>query len=82
VHQCHQHGKLLAAICHTPWILVFAGIMAGKRATGLVPARDNLINAGASYKDLPVVRDRSLITSRAPNDLSEFRLEIIQSLAE
>ena len=56
--------------------------MAGKRATGLVPARDNLINAGASYKDLPVVRDRSLITSRAPNDLSEFRLEIIQSLAE
>lgn len=80
VRQCHQHGKVLAAICHAPWILISAGIMSGKRATGLVAVRDDLINAGAKYEDLPVVRDGNLVTSRAPNDLPEFCQAIIQAL--
>jgi protease I len=82
VRHCHQQGKLLTAICHAPWILISAGIMAGRRATGLAVVRDDLVNAGAKYEDLPAVRDGHLITTRAPNDLPEFCLEIIQALAE
>lgn len=82
VRECHRRGKLLAAICHAPWILISAGIMAGRRATGVAAIRDDLINAGASYEDLPVVRDGNLITSRTPNDLPEFCREIIDALSE
>ncbi len=82
VRECHQRGKLLAAICHAPWVLISAGIIAGKRATGLVAVRDDLKNAGAEYLDLPVVRDGNIITSRAPNDLPDFCREIIAALAE
>jgi protease I len=56
--------------------------MAGKRATGLVAIRDDLINAGAKYEDVPVLRDGNPITSRASNDLPESCLEIITGLAE
>jgi len=82
VRQCHQRGKLLAAICHAPWVLISAGIMAGRRATGLIAVRDDLINAGAEYVDEPAVRDGNIITSRAPNDLPEFCQEIIKALTE
>jgi protease I len=82
VHQCHGQGKVLAAICHGPWVFISAGIMGGKRATGLIAVRDDLINAGAKFLDLPAVRDGNIITSRAPNDLPEFCQEIIRALAE
>ncbi len=81
VRECHHRGKLLAAICHAPWVLISAGLMAGKRATGLVAVRDDLKNAGAEYLDLPVVRDGNIITSRGPNDLPEFCREIISALS-
>jgi protease I len=81
VRQCNEQGKLLAAICHGPWVFISAKVVAGKRLTGLVAVRDDIINAGAEYVDAPVVRDGNLITSRAPNDLPDFCLEIIQALS-
>jgi protease I len=80
--ECHALGKVVAAICHAPWVLISAGILRGRRATGVVALRDDLINAGAEYLDEPVVVDGNLITSRAPNDLPEFCAAIIQTLSE
>lgn len=82
VRDCYQQGKVVAAICHGPWVLISAGILQGKRATGLIAIRDDLINVGAINSDEPVVRDGRLITSRMPDDLPEFCLEIIQVLAD
>ena len=81
VRQCHRDERLLAAICHAPWILISAGIMAGRRATAFAALRDDLINAGAQFVDEPVVRDGHVITSRTPNDLPEFCREIIGALS-
>jgi len=72
---------MIAAICYGPWVLISAGIMSGKRATGLVAVKDDLINAGTDFVDEPVVRDGNIITSRAPNDLPVFCLEIIKVLS-
>jgi protease I len=80
VRQCNQQGKLLAAICHGPWIFISAGIMAGKKATGYVAVRDDLVNAGAEFVDVPAVRDGNIITGRVPDDLPEFCQEIIKAL--
>ena len=81
VRECHRQGKLLAAICHGPWVLISAGIMEGKRATGYIAVRDDLVNAGAEFVDVPAVRDGNIVTGRVPDDLPEFCQEIIMALA-
>jgi len=82
VRACHQRGKLLAAICHGPWVLISAGIMKGRRATGYAAVHDDLVNAGAELVDVPAVRDGNIVTGRVPDDLPEFCQEIIQALSE
>jgi protease I len=81
VRACYRQGKVLAAICHGPWVLISAGIMEGKQATGYVAVRDDLINAGADFVDVPAVRDGNIITGRVPDDLPEFCQEIITALS-
>jgi protease I len=81
VRECHQRGKVLAAICHGPWILISAGVMGGRRATGYVAVRDDLVNAGAEFVDVPATRDGNIITGRVPDDLPEFCQEIIEALS-
>ncbi len=81
VRKCYHRGKYLAAICHGPWVLISAGIMSGKQATGYVAVRDDLVNAGAEFLDVPAVKDGTIITGRVPDDLPEFCQEIIKALA-
>jgi len=82
VRACHRRGKLLAAICHGPWVLISAGVMKGRQATGYAAVHDDLVNAGAELVDVPAVRDGNVITGRVPDDLPEFCQEIIQALSE
>ena len=82
IREYHRRGKLVTAICHGPWVLVSAGIVAGKQVTGYAAVRDDLINAGATFVDVPAVRDGNVITGRVPDDLPEFCQEIIQALSE
>jgi protease I len=82
VRDCHRLGKFIAAICHGPWVLISAGIIRGKKATGYAAVRDDLINAGAEFIDVPAVRDGNIITGRVPDDLPEFCQEIIKALTE
>ncbi len=81
VRACHKGGKLITAICHGPWVLISAGIMNGKRATGYVAVKDDLVNAGADFVDAPFICDGNIITGRVPDDLPEFCLAIIDTLS-
>ena len=81
VRDCHRLGRFIAAICHGPWVLISAGIIKGKRATGYAAVRDDLVNAGALFVDVPAVRDGNIITARVPDDLPEFCQEIIRALS-
>ena len=49
----------------------------GRKATGFVAVKDDLINAGATWVDEPVVVDGPYITSRTPADLVPFCHAII-----
>lgn len=80
VREAHQKGKVISAICHAGWMLVSAGILKGKKATGFFAIKDDLVNAGANYVDAEVVRDGNLITSRKPDDLPAFCRETIEAL--
>ena len=82
VREAHQKGKVIAAICHAGWMLVSAGILKGKKVTGVSAIKDDLVNAGANYLDQEVVRDGNLITSRKPDDLPAFCREVIEALGK
>lgn len=74
-------GKPIATLCHGPWVLASAGLLAGRTLTSWPGIRDDLVNAGATWLDQPVVRDRNLVTSRGPQDLVPFIQEAAQLFA-
>jgi protease I len=65
-------GKLVAAICHGPQLLIEADAVNGKTMTSFASVRKDLQNAGANWIDEKVVEDGNLITSRKPDDLNAF----------
>jgi protease I len=81
VRDTYQQGKIVAAICHAGWMMASADIVRGKRLTSFHSIRDDMVNAGATWVDEPVVRDGQLITSRRPEDLPYFCREIISALS-
>jgi protease I len=82
VRDAAQQGKVVAAVCHAPWVLASAGLLEGRRATCFSSIKDDVINAGAHYEDAEVMKDGNVITSRQPSDLGAFCREIIQVLAD
>lgn len=77
-----EQGKVVAAICHGPWVLCSTQALKGRKATCFFAIKDDVINAGASYVDAEVVRDGNLITSRKPDDLPAFLTAILQAARE
>lgn len=73
-------GKIIAAICHGPQLLIEAGVMKGKRATCYISVSTDLKNAGGTYLDKSVVVDGNLVTSRFPADLPDFCRETLKLL--
>lgn len=74
-------GKLIASICHGPWINISAGIVKGVKMTSTPGIKDDLTNAGATWIDAPVVVDRHHISSRRPQDLPAFGEKIVEFLS-
>src|SRR6476469_1994639 len=77
-----EQGKVVAAICHGPWVLCSTQALKGRRATCFFAIKDDVMNAGANYVDAEVVRDGNLITRRKPDDLPAFMQTIIQAVRE
>src|ERR1041384_1061105 len=61
VHQMNETNKPLAIICHGGLIAISAEIVKGRRATGSVGIKDDLINAGATWVDEAAFRDRNQV---------------------
>lgn len=82
VEEFMDDDKIVAAICHGPWLLVEADALDGRRATSWPSIRTDLENAGADVVDQEVVVDGKLITSRKPDDIPAFNKAIIEALEE
>ena len=78
-------GIPIAAICHGPWLLVNAGLVAGKTLTSYPALAVDITNAGGSWVDEEVQVDTTngftLITSRTPADLQAFNHAVLNALA-
>ncbi|MEW5420840.1 type 1 glutamine amidotransferase domain-containing protein [Amorphus sp. 3PC139-8] len=75
-------GKPVAAICHAPWLLIEADAVRGREMTSYKSIRKDMENAGALWKDEPVVVSEGIITSRNPGDLEAFVGKIIEEVQE
>ena len=80
VRKAHAEGKIIAAICHGPQLLISADIVKGRRVTSWPSVAVDLKNAGAIWVNEPMVSDGNIITARKPADLPKFNKAIIEAL--
>jgi protease I len=76
VRQMFAGQKPVAAICHAPWTLIDAGVVAGRTVTSWPSLRADITNAGGTWVDekVHICPDgpNILVTSRKPDDLPAF----------
>jgi Putative intracellular protease/amidase len=77
-----EKGKLIGIICHGGLIAISAGIMKGRRATGSLGIKDDLLNAGGTWVDEPAFREGNLVWGRVVADIPDFCRELVQALVE
>ena len=80
VRAMDRRGRILAAICHGPWVLVSAGVLPGRQATSPDDMADDMKNAGARWVRQPAVRDGHIITSVYFGYLPEFMRLVVDAI--
>jgi protease I len=52
----------------------------GHKATGSVGIKDDLVNAGATWVDVPALRDGNLVWGRVVKDIPDFCRELVKAI--
>jgi protease I len=78
VSNMFKQKKLIAAICHGPWMIVSGCDIKGKKVTSFYSIKDDLRNAGANWVDEEVVVDENLITSQNPSTMTKWLKAILE----
>jgi len=82
VREMDRAGKPIAVICHAPWLLVSAGLAKGRTLTSYHTIQDDVQNAGGTWQDEQVVRDRNWVSSRQPSDIPAFNQMMLELFLE
>ena len=81
VRRANEQGRVIAMICHAGWVGISAGIVKGHAATGSSAIKDDIINAGGTWRDEPAFRDGNLVWGRVVADIPNFCRELVKALA-
>ncbi|HLG77341.1 MAG TPA: type 1 glutamine amidotransferase domain-containing protein [Ktedonobacteraceae bacterium] len=82
VQRIDQSGRPIAVICHAPWLLVSSDCVKGRTLTSYYTIQDDIRNAGGTWVDQQVVRDRNWVSSRSPEDLNAFDSAMVALFSE
>jgi len=82
IREFNKQEKPIAAICHSHWLMIEAGVVEGKRVTSWPSIQTDLRNAGALWQNVCMSSDGNLITSRNTNDLPAFCLALLEAINE
>ena len=80
--EMHAAGKIIAIICHGGLVAISAGIVRGRKATGSLGIKDDLVNAGAQWVDEAAFRDGNLVWGRIVADIPAFCRVLVAALLE
>ena len=81
IQKMNSEGKLIAAICASPAIVLAPmGILKNKTTT-CYPGMQDTFGKDTTYKEENVIVDGNIITSRGPATAMEFALAIVEKLA-
>ena len=75
-----KEKKIIACICSGAQLLISAKVVKGRKIAGYYSMKDDLINAGANYTDLPAVIDNNIITTAHYKDMGPWMKEVIKKL--
>jgi len=78
----HAQGRVIGAICHGGLLAISARIVAGKKATGSLGIKDDLVNAGATWVDESAFTEGNLVWGRVVADIPNFCRELVATLAK
>lgn len=82
VKEMDAKGKIIGIICHGGLVPISAGILKGRRVTGSLGIKDDLVNAGATWVDEPAFREGNLVWGRVVADIPDFCRELVAALVE
>jgi len=78
--EAYEAGKIVAAICHGPWMLAEADLLDGREVCAWQAVHTDLENAGATVEDVGALRDGTIVTGRCPDDLPVFCEAVTEAL--
>ena len=73
----HNEKKIIGCICSGTQLLISAKIVKGKKISGYYSMKDDIINSGAIYTDLPAVIDDRIITTAHYKDMGPWMKSIL-----
>jgi len=80
IRRLHEQGRLVAAICAAPAVVLEpAGVLKGRRVTGY-PGTESDIASGRFVQNRVVV-DGNVVCSRGPGTAAEFAIKLIELIA-
>lgn len=80
IYNFNSKNKIIACICSGAQLLISAKVVKNRKIAGYYSMKDDLINAGAIYTDLPAVIDKNIITTAHYKDMGPWMKEVIKSL--
>ena len=76
ISDINEQKKVIGIICHGASMAISAGIVKGKRSTGSLGIKDDLVNAGAIWIDESAFTDGNLVWGRVVADIPNFCREL------
>tara|TARA_E500000178_G_scaffold355138_1_gene426656 strand:+ start:3073 stop:3597 length:525 start_codon:yes stop_codon:yes gene_type:complete len=76
----NDHKKIIACICSGAQLLISAKVVKNRKIAGYYSMKDDLINAGAIYIDLPAVVDANIVTTAHYKDMGPWMKEVINKI--
>ena len=75
-----EAGKIVAGLCHGPWIMVSARVLKGRTACAYVGLHDDVVNAGANVVEADVVTDGNIITCSYYSEAGRFMRHVFAAV--
>lgn len=82
VKEMYASGKIVGMICHAGLVGISAGIVRGHNATGSEGIKDDLINAGALWRDEPAFCSGNIVWGRVVADIPSYCRFLVSALVE